>query len=260
MHSCVRSLVLGARGAIVLFVAAFVLAASTPAVARSFQYDAAGRLILAVYDDGTALRYTYTHGDNLVSVRRLQLPPAPGSLDVERTEPASARLTWSDRSPSESGFLVMRRAAESSAWTTVATLPPNTVSYTDSGLLAGQNYVYRVAALADTDGLRSAYTSEAAAGGAGGVRFSITSFQPLLGAGSGPFMLSFEGRAQTTYHLESSTTLEPGSWQPEPWSPRPDQAGSVSPIPGLEGPITIYLETAPPDASRYFRIRLGSPD
>jgi YD repeat-containing protein len=260
MHSCVRSLVLVVRGAIVSTIAALALAHSTSAFARSFQYDAAGRLILAVYDDGTALRYTYTYGDNIFSVRRLQLPPAPGSLDVERTEPGSARLTWSDRSPAESGFIVMRRAAESSAWTTVVTLPPNTVAYTDSGLLAGQNYVYRVAALTDTEGLRSAYTSEAAAGGAGGVRFSITSFQALLEAGSGPFVLSFEGRAQTTYHLESSTTLAPGSWQPEAWSLRPDQPAAIGPIPGLDGPITIYLETALPDASRYFRIRLGSPD
>lgn len=154
----------------------------------------------------------------------------------------------------------MRRAVDSSTWTTVATLPPNSVSYSDDGLRADRNYVYRLAALADPDGLTSAYTSEAAAGGAGGVRFSITTFRPLLDTAPSPLLLAFEGVSGASYRLESSTDLKPGSWQPERWRARPDQAASFDAIPGLDGPVTIYLDEASAETARYFRVRSMPPD
>lgn len=260
MSPLARHLVAATRRPFATLAVAAIVVGATSTSARSFRYDAAGRLVLAVYDDGTALRYTYTYGDNILSVRRLRLPPAPGDLAAERSSPGSVRLTWSDRSPNELGFVVMRRAVDSSAWTTVATLPPNSVSYADDGLRADRNYVYRLAALADTDGLTSAYTSEAAAGGAGGVGFSITTFRPLLDTAPSPLVLSFEGASRASYRLESSTDLKPGSWQPEPWKAGPDQAASLNAIPGLDGPVTIYLDGSSADTARYFRVRSLPPD
>lgn len=236
-----------------------ILAGALVAPGRSYQYDAAGRLILAVYDDGTALRYTYTFGDNVYSVTRLRLPRAPAGLVAERTDPQTAFLAWTDRSSDEAGFLVMRRPAGSSAWTPVATLPPDTLAYTDRGLSAGMNYVYRLAALAGAgaggDGLRSAYTAEVAAGGTGSVPFYITAFRPLSDSGAGPFAITFEGSAPTTYQLEVSDTLETGSWRPEPWSAQPGQAASLAPIPGLDGPVTVYVEVPASASARYYRVR-----
>lgn len=56
-------------------------------------------------------------------------------------------LGWRDRSDNEAGFRIERRAAADAAWTLVATVPANTVSYKDATAAAGAAQVYRVTAV-----------------------------------------------------------------------------------------------------------------
>lgn len=56
-------------------------------------------------------------------------------------------LTWDDNSNNESSFWVMRSKDRGEIiWTTVAKLPANTTSYTDTSAIEGQTYFYRIRA------------------------------------------------------------------------------------------------------------------
>jgi hypothetical protein len=70
------------------------------------------------------------------------LPAAPVMTSAVGTSPTQVRLTWQDTSNNESGFKVFRW--NGSAWAQIATLGPNTTSYTDSGRSPAVNYSYWV--------------------------------------------------------------------------------------------------------------------
>jgi len=72
------------------------------------------------------------------------LPPAPSGL-VSATVGLTVRLNWQDNSPNEDVFLV-RRAAPGGDYVTIATLPPNTVTFTDPAPVPEINYYYFVRA------------------------------------------------------------------------------------------------------------------
>jgi hypothetical protein len=55
---------------------------------------------------------------------------------------ASLTLTWQDNSTNENGFKIERKSG--SSYAEIASVGLNTQSYTDSGLLAGTSYCYRV--------------------------------------------------------------------------------------------------------------------
>ena len=70
-------------------------------------------------------------------------PNAPSGLAA--TAPAYNRvnLSWTDTSANETGFKV-ERSPNNSTFTTIATLDPNTTSYSDMTVSAGTTYYYRV--------------------------------------------------------------------------------------------------------------------
>ena len=68
--------------------------------------------------------------------------PAPSQLAAAAT-PGSVQLTWRDNSPSEAVFLV-ERAADGGPFTNLAHVPLNTTNYTDSSVLSGHSYRYRL--------------------------------------------------------------------------------------------------------------------
>jgi len=71
------------------------------------------------------------------------------------------RLTWTDNSTDESGFIVERKIGQSGAYVHLARLPPNTVTYVDTGVEEGVTYCYRVKAFNASGS--SDYTVEACA-------------------------------------------------------------------------------------------------
>lgn len=86
-------------------------------------------------------------------------PPAdPTSLSVTQPTASTALLLWTDNSRDEAVFEVERRVVGSETlFTLLASLAQNTVTYTDTGLLEGTTYQYRVRA-ANDEGI-SAYTN-----------------------------------------------------------------------------------------------------
>jgi uncharacterized protein (TIGR03437 family) len=140
----------------------WTLAASCllPAGAQTYSYDAAGRLVRAIYPDGRRVSYTYDDADNLLTVRSATAGPAPVSVSSLRNSPSEATVSWAS-SGASNGYVVERRVAGSTRWTVVATLPANASSYFDTGLSGQRAYEYRVAGI-DGNG-QSAYSATAPA-------------------------------------------------------------------------------------------------
>jgi len=84
-------------------------------------------------------------------------PDAPDGLLVDLSI-NGALLTWTDNSISETEFLVQRADAETGPWSTIATLPADTVSYEDA--VGAGTYFYRVIAV-NVVGDRTVYAAPA---------------------------------------------------------------------------------------------------
>lgn len=72
-------------------------------------------------------------------------PNAPSGLTVTGTTASSVTIGWTDNSAIETGYEVQRQ--NTGTFTTVATRPANSTSYTDTNVTAGNAYEYRVRAL-----------------------------------------------------------------------------------------------------------------
>ena len=88
-------------------------------------------------------------------------PSAPMNLTAAMVAKNKARLSWTDSSSNETGFVLQRSSNGGLTWSTVATLAANTSSYTDSGLRRGTTYQYRV--VAHNGSGTSAYSAPASA-------------------------------------------------------------------------------------------------
>lgn len=88
-------------------------------------------------------------------------PNAPSGLAASTASSSAILLTWTDNSSEETGFEIERSADGSTGWTSVATLDPNTASFSDSGLSAATTYYYHVRATGS--GGNSAFSSTASA-------------------------------------------------------------------------------------------------
>ena len=73
------------------------------------------------------------------------LPAAPTNLRIATNGPNFVILAWTNNSTNNLGFYV-ERSVNGGAFVRVATTNPNTTSYRDSGLVAGNTYSYRVQA------------------------------------------------------------------------------------------------------------------
>lgn len=73
-------------------------------------------------------------------------PAAPGNLTASATGCNSVLLNWVDNSGNETNFELRRSTSQSGTYSTIATLPANTTTYTNSGLTKGRKYYYKVRA------------------------------------------------------------------------------------------------------------------
>ncbi len=74
-------------------------------------------------------------------------PPTPTSPSVTVISHNKLRVNWSYSSTLETGFEVARSTSQSGTYTIIATVPANSVNYTDSLLTANTTYWYRVRAI-----------------------------------------------------------------------------------------------------------------
>lgn len=79
-----------------------------------------------------------------------QIPPpsAPTGLVAVPLTKASVKITWNDVT-GETGYRLERRTEDTNSWVVVATLPPNTTAYTNTGLAQYVQYWFRVRAFND---------------------------------------------------------------------------------------------------------------
>ncbi len=84
---------------------------------------------------------------------------APGNLKASGAK-SKATLSWTDNSSVEGGFYVERAISGSSSFSRIATLGPNSRSYSDANLAKG-SYNYRVQAF--QNGAVTAYSNTATA-------------------------------------------------------------------------------------------------
>jgi len=89
----------------------------------------------------------------IVNRRQVQIDVVHDTWKVgrrnQRDDPGDNRVDpalWNDVS-GETGYSLERRDENPNNWSVVASLLPNIVSYTDSGLIAGMQYFYRVRAV-----------------------------------------------------------------------------------------------------------------
>lgn len=95
----------------------------------------------------------------------------PSNLTITMPSATQASLVWQDNSPDEYGFRIERKMGSRGNWTALPnvvdptsklpTVGADVTTHTDSGLLSGQTYYYRVCAF--QSGGNTAYTNEATA-------------------------------------------------------------------------------------------------
>jgi len=71
------------------------------------------------------------------------IPNAPTDFKGVLSAPTQIDLTWTDASNNEDGFKIERKSG-TDAYTLLATLSQNVVTYSDKGLTPGTSYTYRV--------------------------------------------------------------------------------------------------------------------
>lgn len=101
-------------------------------------------------------------------------PRRPGFLTVTAGSGSSNVLNWTDTSSDETVFQIERRAANGS-WTLIATLVPDTTTYTDNTTLPGVIYDYRVRVVAPGGSSSWATTSSITHASAASVTGAISS-------------------------------------------------------------------------------------
>jgi 6-phosphogluconolactonase len=90
----------------------------------------------------------------IVPFRPTNLRAVPGTKD------RSINLTWQDHSNNESGFEIFRKAgpcSSASVWGRVAVMAANKTSWTDTGLISGHTYSYRMRAYKKTGSTLPSY-------------------------------------------------------------------------------------------------------
>jgi len=95
---------------------------------------------------------------NIVTVGQAVAPAAPSGLAATATGPTQVNLTWTDNSADETGFQV-ERAIGAGAFGVIATVGANVTAYSDTTVVGGTTYSYRV--LATGAGGNSAYSNTA---------------------------------------------------------------------------------------------------
>jgi hypothetical protein len=111
--------------------------------------------VRAVNGDGSS---AYTNEATITTPALVPPPTPPNNLTAAAQSPTQAVLGWNDRSSNENLFQVERRAVPGT-FTTVASLDPDTIDWTDNGLLPDSHVSYRVRAVGVTT--PSAWSAEA---------------------------------------------------------------------------------------------------
>lgn len=81
------------------------------------------------------------------SLPTVTIPSAPTNLRSQVSGCNAIMLYWSDNSSNETGFEISRSTTAKGTYIAVATVPANIISYTNSGLVKGRRYYYKIRAV-----------------------------------------------------------------------------------------------------------------
>ena len=158
-----------------------------------------------------------TGADNVaitVNASGPQPPAAPTSLTATATSTSQINLSWSDNSGDEDGFKIERKTGANGTYAEIFTAAANATSYSNLGLTAGTNYVYRV--LAFNAGGNSNYSNEASAttqGGSGNTNLALN--QPataMTSDASYPPSRANDGNTSNYWRSGSVSGSNPTNW------------------------------------------------
>lgn len=107
------------------------------------------------YNNDFLLDNSYNQGSGCSSETG-DKPNIPQEFRIQNPNNNTVNLFWRD-TPSEDTFIIQRRTY-TNGWTQIASLPANTITYSDSGLLPNTTYYYRIAAR--TGSYQSDWSSE----------------------------------------------------------------------------------------------------
>jgi hypothetical protein len=98
---------------------------------------------------------------NIASVKTPIYIAAPTDLTATSASTTSITLSWTDNATNETGYKIERKLTTATTWTGMKTTLANVTSFTNTGLVNGRTYVYRVRAYRST--AYSGYSNEATA-------------------------------------------------------------------------------------------------
>ena len=95
--------------------------------------------------------------DQAVVVEAVSLPEAPTNLRAGQVGIGRVQLDWDDHASNELGFVIQRQTGPGGVWEDIAQNGANITRYINTGLIASQEYGYRVCAMNEAG--RSAYSN-----------------------------------------------------------------------------------------------------
>ena len=138
------------------------------------QIATVGAGVVTYNDTGLATNTTYFYrvratnavGDSAYSneasaTTQLNPPAAPSGLTATAASTTQINLTWTDNSSDETGFKIERKTGAGGTYAQIATVGASVTTYSNTGLVVGTNYFYRVRAT--NTGGDSAYSNTASA-------------------------------------------------------------------------------------------------
>lgn len=132
-------------------------------------------------------------------------PPAAPSVLTATPYTSRVELGWTDNATNETAFVVERRSG-SSGFTSIATLAANATSRTDTNVMGGVTYVYRVKATNAAGS--SAYSPEASATVPG----AADAWDPGNDAGEGAILLSPITTNEASHGPHTLSGTDPYDW------------------------------------------------
>jgi len=148
---------------------------------------------------GTTARFTQAGA--------VQPPIAPTNLTAVASGSSVINLSWTDNAINETSYLVQRSLISTSGFATIATLPANSISYSNTGLAGSTTYYYRIKA--SNSGVNSANSNVATA-----ITATLTApFAPsnltAVANGCNTIVLTWvdNSTTETAFKVKRSTTL-----------------------------------------------------
>ncbi len=114
-----------------------------PPVFYASQSNTTGQLTFRFVSD----YYSTASSGWQAAVSCVTLPNAPSNLTAAPALGTQSDLTWTDNSSDETGFIIERSVDIGKTFSPIATVTPNSTSYSDSGLPTNVTYQYRIKAI-----------------------------------------------------------------------------------------------------------------